>query len=330
MMKKTVILCVVWSIALCGLLQAGQLSEGLNVFYRSEGGKSSYSYIQVHVDKEGEVNVEWKKHNEDVRQGHFKLDSNEMDYVAAAIQSSDFFAEVTRLKREGKRSRVVCDAPTERLKVEWKWKKAELEFIDHEQFHVLTNVLNQLANQSILEYDLMHGGSLYDADVAVSPRAVGRKVFSPERLADVVKDCLVQATTHEQWASGLCALAWSMSDVEWQGYVAGLFDNVKWHMKKRKLLLQALFSHPCNLPSEKKKLLPALLTVFLENYAQDKREMDKELIGLLANACYFCSFIRPPLKEWTLKNLAERHPETYKMVEICLKNGLENKTVVEF
>ena len=32
----------------------------------------------------------------------------------------------------------------------------------------------------------------------------------------------------------------------------------------------------------------------------------------------------------TLKNLAERHPETYKMVEICLKNGLENKTVVEF
>ena len=253
-----------------------------------------------------------------------------MDYVAAAIQSSDFFAEVTRLKREGKRSRVVCDAPTERLKVEWKWKKAESEFIDHEQFHVLTNVLHQLANQSILEYDLMHGGSLYDADVAVSPRAVGRKVFSPERLADVVKDCLVQATTHEQWASGLCALAWSMSDVEWQGYVAGLFDNVKWHMKKRKLLLQALFSHPCNLPSEKKKLLPALLTVFLENYAQDKREMDKELIGLLANACYFCSFIRPPLKEWTLKNLAERHPETYKMVEICLKNGLENKTVVEF
>ena len=330
MKKKTVVLSVVLSIALCGLLQAGQLSEGLDVFYRSGGGKSPYSYIQVHVDKEGEVNVEWKKHNDDARQGHFKLNGDEMDYVVAAVQASDFFAEVTRLKREGKRSRVVCDAPTKRLKVEWKWKKTESEFIDHEQFHVLTNVMHQLANQSILEYDLMHGGSLYDADVAVSPRAVGRKVFSPEKLADVVKDCLVQATTHEQWASGLCALAWSMSDVEWQGYVAGLFDNVKWHMKKRKLLLQALFSHPCNLPSEKKKLLPALLTVFLENYAQDKREMDKELIGLLADACYFCSFIRPPLKEWTLKNLAERHPETYKMVEICLKNGLENKTVVEF
>lgn len=329
-MKKTVILCVVWTIVLCGLLQAGQLSEGLDVFYRSEGGHSPYSYIQVHVDKEGEVNVEWKKHSEDVRQGHFKLNSNEMDCVAAAIQSSDFFAEVTRLKREGKRSRVVCDAPTERLKVEWKWKQAESEFIDHEQFHVLTNVMHQLANQSILEYDLMHGGSLYDADVAVSPRAAGRKVFSPEKLADVVKNCLVQATTHEQWSSGLCALAWSMSDAEWQGYVAGLFDNVKWHMKKRKLLLQALFSHPCNLPSEKKKLLPALLTVFLENYAQDKREMDKELIGLLADACYFCSFIKPPLKEWTLKNLAERHPETYKMVENRLKNGLENETVVDF
>ena len=328
-MKKTVVLSVVLSIALCGLLQAGQLSEGLDVFYRSGGGKSPYSYIQVHVDKEGEVNVEWKKHNEDVRQGHFKLNGDEMDCVAAVVQASDFFAEVTRLKREGKQSRVV-DAPIERLRVEWRWKKAESEFIAYERLDVLTNVMRQLANQSILEYDLMHGGSLYDADVAVSPRAVGRKVFSPERLADVVKDCLVQATTHEQWASGLCALAWSMSDAEWQGYVAGLFDDVKWHMKKRKLLLQALFSHPCNLPPEKKKLLPALLTVFLENYAQDKREMDKELINLLGDACYFCSFIRPPLKEQTLKNLAERHPETYHLVENRLKNGLENETKVDF
>ncbi len=327
-MKKTVVLSVVLSIALCGLLQAGQLSDGLDVFYRSEGGKSKFSYIQVHVDKEGMVNVEWKKHNEDVRQGHFKLNGDEMDCVAAAVQASDFFAEVTRLKREGKLSRVV-DAPIERLRVEWRWKKAESEFIAYERLDVLTNVMRQLANQSILEYDLMHGGSLYDADVAVSPRAVGRKVFSPEKLVNAVKNSLVQATIHEQWAYGLCALAWSMSDAEWQGYVAGLFDDVKWHMKKRKLLLQALFSHPCNLPPEKMKLLPALLTVFLENYAQDKREMDKELINLLGDACYFCSFIRPPLKEWTLKNLAERHPETYKMVEICLKNGLENKSEVD-
>ena len=76
--------------------------------------------------------------------------------------------------------------------------------------------------------------------------------------------------------------------------------------------------------------MPALLTVFLENYAQDKREMDKELINLLGDACYFCSFIRPPLKEWTLKNLAERHPETYHLVEHRLKNGLENETKVDF
>ena len=330
MLKKTVILCVVWSIALCGLLQAGQLSEGLDVFYRSGGGKSPYSYIQVHVDKEGEVNVEWKKHNDDARQGHFKLNGDEMDYVAAAVQASDFFAEVTRLKREGKQSRIVFDAPSERIKVEWRWKNAETEFIASERFHVLTNVMRQLANQSILEYDLMHGGSLYDAHTAVSPRSAGRKVFSPGKLVDAVKNNLEQATIHEQWASGLCALAWSMSDAEWQGYVAGLFDNVKWHMKKRKLLLQALFSHPCNLPPEKKKLLPALLTVFLENYAQDKREMDKELINLLGDACYFCSFIRPPLKEWTLKNLAERHPETYQMVDNRLKNGLENENKVDF
>ena len=121
-MKKTVVLSVVLSIALCGLLQAGQLSEGLDVFYRSEGGHSSYSYIQVHVDKEGEVNVEWKKRNrEDIRQGHFKLNGDEMDCVAAVVQASDFFAEVTRLKREGKQSRVV-DAPIERLRVEWRWK----------------------------------------------------------------------------------------------------------------------------------------------------------------------------------------------------------------
>ena len=330
MKKKTVVLSVVLSIALCGLLQAGQLSEGLDVFYRSEGGHSSYSYIQVHVDKEGEVNVEWKKRNrEDVRQGHFKLNGDEMDCVAAVVQASDFFAEVIRLKREGKQSRVV-DAPIERLRVEWRWKKAESEFIAYERLDVLTNVMRQLANQSILEYDLMHGGSLYDADVAVSPRSAGRKVFSPEKLVDAVKNSLVQATIHEQWAYGLCALAWSMSDAEWQGYVAGLFDDVKWHMKKRKLLLQALFSHPCNLPPEKKKLLPALLTVFLENYAQDKREMDKELINLLGDACYFCSFIRPPLKEQTLKNLAERHPETYHLVENRLKNGLENETKVDF